>query len=300
MVYVLGSLNIDLVSTMERMPLIGETVIGQSFDIFIGGKGLNQAVSCARAGAKITMLGAIGSDDYGTQLLVALNSEKIESKYIVKKEGTSGVAIIDVDNSGQNRIIVVPGANGLLSLQDIPSDIFSEKKINVVLAQLEIPIQLVQKVFELSKSAGIQTILNPAPAQPLPKELLAATDMIIPNQFEAETLTGVRVSDQPTAERAGRILIEQGVREVIITLGDSGSLYISESEVIFQPAFKVSTIDTTAAGDSYCGALVAMLSDRKTRVEAMRFASAAGALTTTKRGAIASIPEYQEILSLLC
>lgn len=298
-VFVLGSLNIDLVATVERMPNPGETVSGSSFNTFIGGKGLNQAVACARAGAKVIMLGAVGDDLNGVELIKALQVDGISDKYISYKRSVSGVALIEIDSVGENRIVVIPGANGQLIPTDIPGEIFEGTTAGYLMAQLETPIETVIDVFRRAKGAEFFTVLNPAPAQKLDTELLSLTDLIIPNQFEAELLTGVKVVDQASAIQAGNVLLSQGVGNVIVTLGEDGAVFISASESFHQPAFLVHVIDTTGAGDTFCGSLVSQISEGKSMKEAIQYAAASAGLSTTKAGAVPSIPSAAEVSSIL-
>ena len=298
-VYVLGSLNIDLVSTVERMPNPGETVSGTSFKTYIGGKGLNQAVGCSRAGAKVIMLGAVGDDGYGKELIEALAADNISDKYISHKNGASGVAVIETDAAGQNRIVVIPGANGQLTSADISEEVFKDSTAKYLIAQLETPIMTVVDAFKRAKEVGLTTALNPAPAQKLSLELLSYLDLITPNQFEAELLTGIKVTDHQSAIKAGQALLAQGVKQVIVTLGEDGAMFVSHDENFHQPAFTVTVVDTTGAGDTFCGGLIAKLSEGMNMKDAIRYATAAAGLSTTKAGAVPSIPRSTEVAQLL-
>jgi ribokinase len=298
-VYVLGSLNIDLVSTVERMPNPGETVSGTSFKTYIGGKGLNQAVGCSRAGAKVIMLGAVGDDGYGKELIEALAADNISDKYISHKNGASGVAVIETDATGQNRIVVIPGANGQLTSADISEEVFKDSTAKYLIAQLETPIMTVVDAFKRAKEVGLTTALNPAPAQKLSLELLSYLDLITPNQFEAELLTGIKVTDHQSAIKAGQALLAQGVKQVIVTLGEDGAMFVSHDENFHQPAFTVTVVDTTGAGDTFCGGLIAKLSEGMNMKDAIRYATAAAGLSTTKAGAVPSIPRSIEVAQLL-
>ena len=298
-VYVLGSLNIDLVSTVARMPNPGETVSGTSFKTYIGGKGLNQAVGCSRAGAKVIMLGAVGDDGYGNELIDALAADGISDKYISHKDGASGVAVIETDATGQNRIVVIPGANGQLTPADIPEEVFKDISAKYLIAQLETPITTVTDAFKRAKEVGFTTALNPAPAQKLSPELLSHVDLLTPNQFEAELLTGIKVTDHQSAIKAGQALLAQGVKQVIVTLGEDGAMFVSREENFHQPAFTVTVVDTTGAGDTFCGGLIAKLSEGMNMKEAIRYATAAAGLSTTRAGAVPSIPRLNEVAQLL-
>jgi ribokinase len=262
-VLVVGSLNMDLVVNLKRMPNPGETVLGETFSTFAGGKGLNQAVAINHSG-------------------------------VFEVSGSSGTAVIEVDESGQNRIVVIAGANGKLKSGNFVPE--SEEKI--LLAQLESPINELEEIFRAAKKSGYKTVLNPAPAMKLAPTFLAEIDLLIPNEHEAAILTGITVTDFESAEKAARALIAQGVAEVIITMAEKGAIYVSSDKVIKQPAYKVSPIDTTAAGDAFCGGLVSELARGKDMESALKFAAAAGGLATTKSGATPSLPTENEIRSL--
>ena len=293
-VLVVGSLNMDLVVNLKRMPNPGETVLGNTFTTFAGGKGLNQAVATARAGAKVRMIGALGNDPYAKVLRNVMDQEKIDHSNVIEVAGSSGTAVIEVDDSGQNRIVVIAGANGeLKSGNFVPN---SEEKI--LLAQLESPINELEDIFKAAKKSGYKTVLNPAPAMKLAPTFLSEIDLLIPNEHEAAILTGIAVTDFESAEKAARALIAQGVSEVIITMAEKGAIYVGKDKVIKQPAYKVSPIDTTAAGDAFCGGLVSELARGKDMESALKFAAAAGGLATTKSGATPSLPTENEIRSL--
>jgi len=284
----------DLVVNLKRMPNPGETVVGDTFTTFAGGKGLNQAVATARAGANVRMIGALGNDPYAKVLRNVMDQEKIDHSNVIEVAGSSGTAVIEVDESGQNRIVVIAGANGeLKSGNFVPN---SEEKI--LLAQLESPINELEDIFKAAKKSGYKTVLNPAPAMKLAPSFLAEIDLLIPNEHEAAILTGITVTDFDTAEKAARALIAQGVSEVIITMAEKGAIYVGKDKVIKQPAYKVSPVDTTAAGDAFCGGLVSELARGKDMESALKFAAAAGGLATTKSGATPSLPTENEIRSL--
>lgn len=299
-VLVVGSLNLDLVTYVKNMPKPGETVNGEKLEIFPGGKGLNQATAAARAGGDVTMIGVLGVDQNSQLLRNVLAGEKINQEYVVAVEGECGTALIEVDASGQNRIIVIAGANGELKADSIPDQAYeSISNTRVLLAQLESPIAQVEIVFEQARRRGFFTILNPAPAQAISPEFARNIDLLVPNQFEAELLTGVEVIDNKSATDAAWMIHRTGVGSVLITLGKDGALLLADNESIFFPPFKVTAIDTTAAGDAFCGALAAQISDGYSLTEAIPFASAAGAMATTKVGATPSLPTKEEISSLI-
>jgi len=299
-VLVVGSLNIDIVTYLERMPLPGETVLGDRLEIFSGGKGLNQAVAAARSGGEVTMVGVLGNDANSTTLREVLIKEKINHDHVKEISGFCGTAVIEVDKKGQNRIIVISGANAELKAESVTEELLnsiSDKKI--LLAQLESPISELESIFKSAKARGFYNILNPAPATNLSKEFLSVTDLLVPNQFEAEFLTGIKVVDVESAAAAGKMLIDQGVNSVLITRGEEGAvLIVTDSKSVFK-AFKVSPIDTTAAGDAFCGALAVAISEGVDLDSAIRFACAAGALSVQSVGATPSLPTREQISLLI-
>lgn len=299
-VLVVGSLNIDIVTYLERMPLPGETVLGDRLEIFSGGKGLNQAVAAARSGGEVTMVGVLGNDANSTTLREVLIKEKINHDHVKEISGFCGTAVIEVDKKGQNRIIVISGANAELKAESVTEELLNsinDKKI--LLAQLESPISELKSIFKSAKARGFYNILNPAPATKLSKEFLSVTDLLVPNQFEAEFLTGIKVVDVESAAAAGKMLIDQGVNSVLITRGEEGAvLIVTDSKSVFK-AFKVSPVDTTAAGDAFCGALAVAISEGVDLDSAIRFACAAGALSVQSVGATPSLPTREQISLLI-
>ena len=279
-VCVVGSANLDLVATVQQLPGPGETVTGDTYTEYAGGKGLNQAVAAARAGAHVAFVGAIGTDAAGMTLRAVLDHDTINAASLATVAAPTGRALIGVAATGENSIIGVPGANATVTGVAAPT-------ARVVLAQLEVPLAAVELVFRNARSVGSITVLNPAPAQAIDESILRWCDIVVPNEHEVELLGGV--------ER----LLRLGARAVIVTLGSRGADVHSPAGLEHIDAFVVKAIDTTAAGDSFCGALCARLAAGDDLKIALRFASAAGALCTTKHGAVPSIPTRAEIEQLL-
>lgn len=289
MITVLGSINMDLVVLTERAPRPGETVMGREFRTIPGGKGANQAVAAARAGAPVAMIGAVGTDGFGQELRVNLDRDGIDTRLVRTTTGASGTAHIVVDGSGQNAIAVVPGANG--SMTSLTADDRAMiRRSTHLLMQLELPLPVVLEGARVARAAGVCVILTPAPAQPLPAELLVLVDWLVPNEHEAETLTG---HSDPLA--ASRQLLDQ-VGNVVVTLGAAGSLCIARGEKPLRaPAPRVTPVDTTAAGDTFTGAFAVALTEGRPVPEALAFASRAAAISVTRVGAAPSMPSRFEI-----
>ncbi len=299
-VLIFGSLNIDIVTYLKRMPLPGETVLGDRFETFPGGKGLNQAVAAARAGGQVTMVGVLGSDANSEVLKKVMDEENINNEHVRRIEGACGTAVIEVDQEGQNRIIVISAANSDLKSSDISESLLksiTNKKI--LLSQLESPINEVQKVFSRAKEQNFYTILNPAPASKIDDNFYKFIDLFIPNQFEAEYFTNIKVVDFASAVQSGKKLIELGVGSALITRGEEGAVLVQKGFEKNFEAFKVRTVDTTAAGDAFCGALAVGLSEGLDLESSINFASAAGALSVQSKGATVSLPKRDSIINLL-
>ena len=335
-VTVVGSLNIDLVSRAPRYPQQGETLIGDAFDIFTGGKGFNQATAAARLGADVTLIGCVGTDSFGEMLLSAMAAEQLDGR-IKRAEVGTGVATIVVEPNGENSIIVVPRANMALTPADIEESTPCIAEAEVLLLQLETPIAASERAAEIAKANGTTVLLNPAPAQPLPDSFLAHVDIIVPNESEAALLTGMPVTNAEEAISAARRLmttdaattapgsvargpVSRGrsaqtspgsvargpvprdasltnteIPAIVLTLGERGALLLTAeiSEVI--PALPVDVVDTTGAGDAFCGALATALASGESLREAVRFANVAGAAAVTTLGATPSMPTREKL-----
>lgn len=288
-VAVVGSFNIDVVVRTPRRPRAGETIVGTSAGLFVGGKGCNQGIAASRLGASVTMVGRVGRDAFGDELLLALRREGMQATHVIRDAtATTGIASILVGDDGDNSIVVVPGANGNVSPRDVEAAAEAIAPAHSLLLQLEIPLDALQRAAELARGAGVRVILNPAPARPLPPQLLSYVDVIVPNEHEAHVLTGMDPARSPAS--AARALRRQGIGVVIITLGGRGAFLSSGDVETLVPTFMVQPVDTTAAGDAFCGALAVALSEGASLQEAARFANAAGALACTRMGAEPSLP----------
>jgi len=298
-VVVVGSLNVDLVVGLDRMPDPGETVMGRTLDQHPGGKGLNQAVAAARLGARVEMIGAVGSDDSGSWLRGIVTAEGIGDAGVRTVAGPSGTALIEVDRTGMNRIVVVPGANGQVTPDDVASALGDIDDIAIVLTQGEVPLASIETAMVVGKARGARTILNPAPVLDYPVELLRAVDIVLPNEHEAAQLTGLNTSTLEGAQAAAAHLVSLGVACAIITRGADGAIWATTEGSGSIDVFPVTPIDTVAAGDGFCGGLVAALAEGHDLEEALRWAAAAGGLATTKAGAVPSLPTRAELSALL-
>jgi ribokinase len=295
-ILVIGSSNTDMVIKTSKIPDPGETILGGTFLMNPGGKGANQAVAAARLGGDVTFITKRGNDMFGNQAVGLFMREGIETQYVVKdKVLPSGVALITVDIKGENSIVVAPGANGNLSPEDIPEVLFDRERFDILLLQLEIPLDTVEYAATKATERGIKVILNPAPAQPLSNGLLKNTWLITPNEVEAEALSGLIINDLTSADKAAGFLLDKGLNHVIITLGEKGAYVKSKDFSGLIPGIRVNAIDTTAAGDVFNGALAVALADGLILKESVEFANRAAALSVTRLGAQASAPYRNEI-----
>jgi ribokinase len=300
-VAVVGSINVDLTVTAERLPSPGETLTGTSFSSGLGGKGANQAVAAARAGATTSMVGAIGRDTFGTLALDALRADGVDVGWVEEVDGATGVAHIRVDaRTGENTIVIVPEANGALTPARVEGALRRLAASSpVVLLQLETPLEVALATARACAELELRLVLDPAPAAPLPDEIWRGVWLACPNETEAELLTGTRVTDVRSAERAARWFNERGVRQVVVTRGGRGTVVVGPGGTSDIPAFGVTPVDTTAAGDTFAGALGAAVAAGLPWPVALRRAAAAGALATTKPGATSSIPTAAEVNAYL-
>ncbi len=299
-IVVVGSSNTDMIIKVPRIPKPGETILGGTFQTAAGGKGANQAVAAARAGGEVTFIARVGDDIFGEQAIKGFIQDGINIDYVIKdKEAPSGVAEIFVADDGENSIAVASGANANLSPDDVNRAKDAIINADILVMQLESPLDTIAFAAKLAKENGVEVILNPAPAQPLSDDLLATVSILTPNESEAELLTGMPVTDAQSAATAAQKLRAKGIDTVIITMGAAGVYISSELFSGMQPGFKVQAVDTTAAGDVFNGALAASLAARTPLQDAVKFAQAAAALSVTKLGAQPSAPKRGDILKLL-
>lgn len=290
-VVVIGSSNTDMTIKAERLPKPGETILGGVFVMGPGGKGANQAVAARRLGADVSFICKVGHDIFGDNAIEGYRKEGIDTSRILRSDKASGTALILVDAKAENCIAVAPGANGDLSPEDIDSVADVIRSAGYLILQLEIPVESVLRAARIAHEAGVYVILNPAPACPLPRELFSYVSLITPNQTESALLTGIEDNLDAAVDK----LLEMGVKDVVVTLGSKGSMVVSGGERTFVPSQKVNAVDTTAAGDTFCGALCVALSEGCSLVQAAQFATKASALTVQKMGAQDSIPYRSDI-----
>lgn len=299
-ILVVGSSNTDMVIKLDHLPKPGESVPGGEFFTNPGGKGANQAVGAARAGGDVTFIARVGQDMFGGQAIQGFASEGINVDSVIRDpDHPTGVALIFVSEDGENSIGVALGANTKLS----PADVLAAKgaftNASILLMQLETPVETVQAAAELAAQCGVRVILNPAPACPLPPGLLKHVSILTPNETELELLTGMKIDRPADAEMAADCLLQTGVETVVVTLGAKGALVANRSGSKIAPSFRVKPVDTTAAGDTFNGALAVALAEGQALTEAVRFANAAAAISVTRMGARSSAPTRNEIDAFL-
>lgn len=296
-IVVVGSCNTDMVVKANKLPAPGETVLGGTFLMNPGGKGANQAVAAARLGGNVALISKIGNDLFGKQSIELFRAEGIDTDYVfTDNKNPSGVALISVDSSGENCIIVASGANSSLDISDINKAQKILIEASIILIQFEIPMQTVEYVIKFASKYNKKIILNPAPAQILSEQFLTSISLIIPNRIEAELLTGIKVYDWESAKKAADKMEEKGLKNIIITLGSLGVLVKTKSNHYIISAHEVKAVDTTAAGDTFCGALCVALSEGQDIISAAKFANKASSITITRMGAQSSIPNKKELL----
>ncbi|MBN1261591.1 MAG: ribokinase [Anaerolineae bacterium] len=297
---VVGSFNTDLVVRTPRMPIKGETILGGPYHTGPGGKGANQAVAAARLDAAVTMVVKLGLDDLGDKAEANLRNEGIDPGYILRTDAShTGVAFIIVDDEGENMIVVAAGVNELLTPEDVDAAREAIESADILLVELESPMETVERAVHIAHEAGVTVLLNPAPGQPLSDALLKQVDVLTPNETEAEIITGRRITNLAEAEDAARKLLATGVGVVIITLGANGALIVDHEQVQHVPGQKVDVVDTTGAGDAFNGALAVALAEGMPLGTAVAFANAAAALQVTKVGTAPAMPYRHEVAALL-
>ena len=297
-ILVIGSSNTDMTVRSATLPKPGETVLGGDFRMGPGGKGANQAVAARLLGGEVTFVCKLGRDMFGEGASKHYESCGLDTSKILWSDKPSGVALITVDSKAENSIVVASGANADMTVTDIDSVADIIKSSGILLLQLEIPIDTVVHAAEIAYNAGVQVVLNPAPAAVLPAELLKCVSILIPNETEASAISGIDINNFETAAAAAERLKGMGVREVIITMGSRGSV-VCDGDCTFVPAVKVNAVDTTAAGDTFCGGVCVALSEGKDLLEAVKFATAASSIAVQRPGAQDSIPNRCEVDKLL-
>jgi len=295
-ILVLGNSNVDFVFRIPRFHHPGETILAESLVTFFGGKGANQAITAKRLGGNVHFITKVGNDLYGKSYRHHLIKNGLDQKLILKdKKLPTGMAVIELTPKGENRIIAFLGANGSLSVNDLKRLERYWKGVDVFVTQLEIPFSTVEKGLKMAKEEGAITLLNPSPPVQLPSHVLSTVDFIVPNEVEAQLLTGIKWKGDREIRKMAERFLEQGVKNVVITLGSKGLFFKNRSEEVWMNAFRVNVIDTTAAGDAFLGALASGLSENKPIREVLRFANGAGALATTKLGAQPSLPLKKDL-----
>lgn len=299
-IVVFGSINMDLTAYVPTFPTPGETLLGHSYITVPGGKGNNQAVAAARLGADVQFVGRVGDDLFGEEVLKIVNNENIDTSPVaIDKENGTGLAVINVDDKAENSIVVISGANMALDEEDVARAEGCLEGAKVLLLQLEVPLKADLQIAEIAQRKNVQVILDPAPAVPLPEKAYQVVNFITPNETETEILVGIKPSNTTEAAQAAKILHERGVENVIIKMGSKGVYYDSKDGSGFIEPYKVNSIDSVAAGDAFNAGLAVAISEGKPLVEAVRWGAAAGAIATTRKGALPAMPHRTELLQLM-
>lgn len=294
-ILVVGSMNMDLVVKVDEIPKIGETLTGSEFLQIPGGKGANQGVAMAKLNSDVSFLGKLGKDSFGESLVRSMESSGVNMDNVDYTQDSTGIAVINVDKSGNNNIVVIPGANGTVDKEYLQKNEKAFEEADIVVFQLEIPLETVKEGLRISKKFGKTTILNPAPAGELDDEIIENIDILIPNEHELERISKVKISDKDSILKAGNLLIEKGIKKIIVTLGSEGVLYLDpENHEFFKP-YKVNVVDTTAAGDSFIGGFVSYYIETKDIKKSIDMGQRTAALTIQKFGAQSSLPTREEV-----
>jgi ribokinase len=294
-IVVIGSINMDLVVKTDEIPKIGETLLGQELIQIPGGKGANQGVAISKLGKKVAFIGKVGKDMFGDMLVSSLKDAGVDVSRIEKENCNSGIAVINVDKDGNNNIVVIPGANSKVDIDFLHKNIDVVENSEIVLFQLEIPLETVKAGLIKAKKSGKITVLNPAPAYDLDDEIIENTDILIPNEHELEKIAKIKVTNDHSLLKAANVLIKKGVKELIVTLGSKGVLHINRNGHKFYEAYKVKAVDTTAAGDSFIGGFLSSYVNDKDVEKSIELGQKAAALAIQKVGAQSSIPMMAEI-----
>lgn len=295
MITVVGSINMDLIVKTDEIPRIGETIIGSELLQMPGGKGANQGVAIAKLNNNITFLGKVGNDIFGEELLKSMEEWGVNVEHIEISDASTGIAVINVDREGNNNIVVIPGANYDVDKEYLERHLKAFKESDIILFQLEIPLDTVKKGLKISKNLGKITILNPAPAKELDNEIIKNVDILIPNEYELERISKIPVKDENSMLEAAEFLLKKGVKEIVVTLGDKGVLHVNSKGHKFYDAYRVNVVDTTGAGDSFIGGFTSSYLENKDIGQAIEVGQKTAALSIQKVGAQSSLPTEEEI-----
>lgn len=300
-IVVVGSFIMDLVFRTYRRPHKGETVIGKEFGMFTGGKGFNQAIAASRLGANVTMVGCLGTDMFGDSFISSMQKEGVNTRFVIRDDniGTGVASPVIYESEGDNSIIIIPRANQTLKPANIDAASATIQEADLLMLQLEIPVETSFYAANIAHAAGVRVMLNPAPFAPLPSDFYKIVDIITPNEIEAGQMTGIHVDAIETAAKVGKNILSFGPKMVILTMGQRGAYYFDSSAESHVPAFHVNAVDPTAAGDAFCSGFAVAISQGRDPIEAVRVGNAAGGLATTILGAEPSLPKIDQVLALM-